>query len=1702
VEPGYIPMDLVLFNDAVRYICRICRILSQPRGNAMLVGVGGSGRQSLSKLAAFVAGQKVFRIKVSKRYGSTEFHEDLKKLMKMAGLENKSTVFLFNDTQVKEESFLEDINNILSVGTVPNLFEAEDLTEIYDTVQKEANSKGLFTQREYYQFFIERVRENLHVILCMSPVGEMFRTRCLAFPSLVNCTTVIWYRGWAQDALRDVALKFLEDARLEESVSLSLSKSFAVVHESAIEMSDEVKRRQRRHNYITPTHYLELVKGYSTLLKKKRGEILTQQQKLQRGTQKLDDAKKDVEIMSVELEKKQKVVSKSQKECEELLVVIVSEKRVANDQKKLVEADEARISKEAEACKKIADSADKDLAKAMPALEKAMEEVSKLDKSAISEVKAYAQPPEKVKLTLEGVMTIFQQKTSWDVAKRFLGQPTFLQQIKGFNKDNIPQKVINRLSKYINNPGFQPEVVLKNSQAAAALCTWCHAIYIYALTFKEVAPKRARLKKATQSLETKQLSLKKAQDALQLVMDKLDDLQQKYNNSVSQKNKLRDEAQMLETKLNRADQLVTGLMRERSRWLETIDLLEVRATNAIGDTLIASAYRSYAGPFDVQFRSKLTTAWMSTVSSNSIPISEDVSFAGFLSKPTEIRKWNMDGLPSDNFSTENGVIVTTCERWPLLIDPQEQANKWIRAHEGSKLKVVDLKMKDFLRVLENAIQFGAPYLLEDVMEELDPALEPVLNKAIVSVGTRRVIRLGDKEIDFSPDFRLYITTKLANPHYTPEVSTKTTIINFAVKEKGLQDQLLGVVVAEEEPSLEVQKSKLVAQVAAGKKKLVELEDDILHLLSNAKGSLLDDEELVMTLQSSKKTSEEVTKQLEYSEHTEKQIDEARNSYFKIAERAAVLYFILNDLALVDPMYQYSLAAYVSLFKNSIRKSKSKTQKETAVTKRIVEVNDYHTLAMYKSTCLGLFEKHKLLLSFLICSRIMQKGGKIPAPEFEFLLKGGIVLDRSNQRPNPCPDWIDSVTWDNLTELDRTMSHFSGITSTVEQYPRDWKDWYLTAAPEKETLPADWNSKCTELQRMLIVRSFRPDRVVFAVDKFVTNNMGKEFVEPPPFDLNEIYKSSDNKTPLVFVLSPGVDPTHNVRQLAKRVGDIRVNSVSLGQGQAPNAIKIIEEGIKMGCWAFLANCHLMTSWMSDLEKIVQKFAERDIHKDFRLWLSSNPTPKFPISILQMGIKMTTEPPRGLKANLKRLYLLIPDDRFDGVQKKSKFKKLLFSLCWFHSILLERRKFKSLGFCIPYDFNDSDFSICQDILALYLDEFEETPWDGLRYLTSEANYGGRVTDDWDRRLVNVYISEFYQEECLSMPKHRMSSLPDYYIIQDGPIEDYRNYINGLPNLDKPAAFGQHPNADISSQIDDSKILLKTVLSLSSGDSGASGDVSDEDKVTKVAKDMKDTVPKPFDIAKIMTAMASRPDPSPLKTVLRQEMERYNKLLEFIHTSLTNVLKGIQGLVVMSAELEEVFKSLLIGEVPKAFSFCFLSTKFLGSWIREVAARCKHIQEWADDGQPSVFWLSGFTYPTGLLTALQQTSARSNGISIDLLSWDFPIVNKEVEEITEPAQEGAYMVGMFLEGAKWDRKLGCLRDASPMELHSPMPIIHFKPVENKKRPKGTYTCPLYMYPIRTGTRERHPFVCAVDLKSGAGVDHTFWIKRGTALLLTLSH
>uniref|UniRef100_A0A8C2ZK56 Dynein axonemal heavy chain 2 n=1 Tax=Cyclopterus lumpus TaxID=8103 RepID=A0A8C2ZK56_CYCLU len=1688
LTPGVVPMSLVFFRDAINHITRVVRVISQLRGNMLLVGVGASGRQSLSKMAAFICEYEVFQVEVTKQYRKQEFREDIKKLCWLTGVANKPTVFLFNDTQIVVDSFLEDINNILSSGEVPNLYKQDEFVEVCNALSESARNNNVTeTPDSLFSYLIERVRNNLHIVLCMSPVGKSFRNRILHYPALVNCTTIDWFCEWPKDALLEVAERYLDGLELGslEGIQTKVASVFMTTHQSVAQVSQRMNLELRRNNYVTPTNYLELVSGYRKLLAEKRSELREQVRNLRNGLFKLNDTQEKVEAMSLELEEAKKQVAEFQIQCDQYLAIIVKQWEEANMQKTVVSANSVNIRAEELHCKAMAENAQRDLTEALPALNEAIKALESLNTRDMTEIKSYGCPPTLVETVMQAVMTLLGKEPTWAEAKIQLGDSNFIKTLVNFNRDNITDGVLKKMGRYCRQEDFQPEIIGKVSLAAKSLCMWARAMEVYGHTFRVVEPKRAQLNAAMAQLAEKQAALAAAQDKLQEVWSPKAELEKQLGEKRIMKTSLREKSDEMEMKLDRADKLVTGLAGERVRWEERVAGLEKNMGYLVGDCLLAASFLSYMGPFLSNYRDELLAIWMKEVRDLAIPFTPGFSFAVFLSKPTVVRDWNIQGLPSDAFSTENGVIVTRGNRWPLMVDPQGQSMKWIKNMEIKRgLKVIDFQMTDYLRVLENAIQFGNPVLLQNVLEDLDPSLDPILNKSMTRIGGRMLLKLGDKEVEYNPEFRFYITTKLSNPNYTPEISTKTTIVNFAVMEQVTIvyfsiSQLLGIVVRKECPELEEQKDSLVISIASGKRRLEELEDEILRLLNEATGSLLD-EQLVKTLQTSRLTASEVSEQLESSEQTEIKIDSAREAYRPCAKQASILFSILNDMGRIDPMYQFSLDAYIDLFDLSIKKSKRSYKLE----ERIANLNEYHTYAVYRYTCRGLFECHKLLFSFQICAKVLEVAGQLNLDEYSFFLRGGLVLDKVAQMNNPCTSWLVDSSWDNITELNK-LPNFHGIMASFKHH-RDWNLWFTSAEPENTALPDNWESNCNEFQKMLIVRSLRPDRVSLCVTSFIVNSLGHQYVEPPVLDMKAVVEESTSRSPLIFILSPGVDPTGALLHLSEASGMSKhFHALSLGQGQAPIAKSMIEEGVKNGHWVFLANCHLSLSWMPELDKLVEQLQVQEPHPNFRLWLSSSPHPDFPITILQAGIKMTTEPPKGVKANMKRLYQLVTESQFTRCSRPAFYRKMLFSLCFFHSILLERKKFLQLGWNIAYGFNDSDFEVSENLLSLYLDMYEEIPWDALKYLIAGVNYGGHVTDDWDRRLLTTYISDYFCDAAVNQPFFKLSSITSYYIPRDGPQSSYMEYISMLPSTEHPEVFGQHCNADIASQIAETRTLFDTLLSLQpqvTSPAAAGARPIGEDKVLELLVDIRGKIPPLIDYEG--TRIILQDNLSPINVVLLQEIQRYNSLLETIISSLAELEKGIKGLVVMSSSLEETFRYIHDVRVPPLWEKAYPSLKPLAAWTRDLCLRVNEFARWAETGQPpNLFWLSSFTLPNGFLTAVLQSSARQNVMTPSLV-------------------DGIFVRGLYLEGAGWDKRNACLVEAEPMQMVCPIPTIHFKTVENRKKAaKSMYLCPCYYFPVRSGGACRPSFVVGIELESGA-VTPDHWIKRGTALLMSVDN
>ncbi|KAJ8389320.1 hypothetical protein AAFF_G00121850 [Aldrovandia affinis] len=963
LTPGMVPMSLVLFRDAIEHTS----------GNMLLVGIGGSGRQSLSHLASAICEYHVFQVEVTKQYRKQEFREDIKKLYYQAGVDNKPTMFLFNDTQIVDESFLEDINNILSSGEVPNLYKPDEFEEVQSALSDAARKdKVLETPDSMFNYLIERVRNNLHIVLCMSPVGDPFRNRIRQYPALVNCTTIDWFSEWPRDALLEVAERYLDGLVLGsvEAIQSKVASIFVTMHQSVDQYSHKMKVELKRHNYVTPTNYLELVSGYKKLLAEKRKEVGDQVSKLQNGLFKIDDTRIKVEGMSVELEEAKKKVAEFQKECEEYLCIIVQQKREADEQQKTVSAHSEKIGAEEINCKAMAENAQKDLDEALPALEEAMKALESLNKKDMTEIKSYGRPPALVETVMQAVMILRGNEPTWAEAKRQLGESNFIKQLVNFDKDNISDRVLKKIGHYCTQPDFHPEIIGRVSLAAKSLCMWVRAMEVYGRIFRVVEPKRARLQGATSQLREKQAALAASQAKLKEVGDKLDLLKRDYDEKLAQKEELRIKSEDMELKLDRAGKLVSGLAGERVRWEETVKGLEVDMGFLVGDCLLAAAFLSYMGPFLSSYRDEIVSnIWMKQIRELQVPCSPSFSFAAFLSKPTSVRSWNIQGLPSDAFSTENGVIVTRGNRWPLMVDPQGQALKWIKNMESERgLKVIDLQMRTY------CVRWRTrPVRLAGAAAERSGGAGPISGthsqQVLKRIGGRLLMKLGDKEVEYSPELLLH-HHQAVNPT-TPEISTRPPS-SFAVKEQVclsgarlLPGSWCGA------SGLEEQKDYFSYQHFHWEK-LQELEDEILRLLDEATGSL--------------------HRRCAAGQHT------------------ADLQVTANEG-----------------IRNSWRPARQ-TEIKIDMAKRGEEERGETKVHLSRAV-----RRHKLLFSFQMCTKILEVAGKLNIGEYSFFLRGGLVLDRKDRWTIRAAAGCQTTTGTTSQRLDK-LANFADLMSSAEHYP--------------------------------------------------------------------------------------------------------------------------------------------------------------------------------------------------------------------------------------------------------------------------------------------------------------------------------------------------------------------------------------------------------------------------------------------------------------------------------------------------------------------------------------------------------------------------------------------------------------------------------------------------------------------------------------------
>eukprot|EP00058_Branchiostoma_floridae_P013849 XP_002599337.1 hypothetical protein BRAFLDRAFT_275161 [Branchiostoma floridae] len=1692
-------MNLVLFEDAMQHICRINRILESPRGNALLVGVGGSGKQSLSRLAAFISSLEVFQITLRKGYGIPDLKLDIGALYIKAGLKNIGTMFLMTDAQVPDERFLVLINDLLSTGEIAELLPDDEVENIIGGVRNEVKGMGMIDSRENcWKFFIDRVRKNLKVVLCFSPVGTTLRVRSRKFPAVVNCTCIDWFHEWPQEALRSVSNRFLgETEGIPNEVKSSVAEFMAYVHTSVNEMSRVYLQNERRYNYTTPKSFLEQIILYQNLLRKKGKELQGKMERLENGLQKLQSTAAQVDDLKAKLASQEVELKQKNEDADKLIQVVgvetekvSKEKAIADEEEKKVAVINTEVSEKAASC-------EADLAKAEPALLAAQAALDTLNKTNLTELKSFGSPPAAVVNVTAGVMVLLApggkvpKDRSWKAAKVVMAKvDDFLNQLVNYDKENVHENCQKAIQPYLADKEFDPDFIRAKSQAAAGLCAWVINIMRFYEVYCDVEPKRIALNQANAELAAAQDKLATIKAKIKELDANLAELTAAFEKATAEKLRCQEEAESTQRTISLANRLVGGLASENVRWAESVAQFKEQEKMLVGDVLLITAFVSYVGCFTKKYRTDLMDErWLPFMKGLKvpIPITPELDPLSMLTDDADIASWNNEGLPSDRMSTENATILSNCERWPLMIDPQLQGIKWIKQKYGADLKVVRLGQRGYLDVIERALSDGDTVLIENLEEETDPVLDPVLGRNTIKKG--RYIKIGDKECEYNPNFRLILHTKLANPHYKPEMQAQSTLINFTVTRDGLEDQLLAEVVRCERPDLESLKSELTHQQNEFKIVLKGLEDNLLSRLSSAEGNFLGDTALVENLETTKRTAAEIEVKVTEAKVTEVKINEAREWYRPAAARASLLFFILNDLNKINPLYQFSLKAFSVVFNKAIERATAAEE----VKVRVVNLIDSITWSVFMYTTRGLFERDKLTFTAQVAFQVLLMQKLINPAELDFLLRFPAQVNVTSP-----VDFLSHPSWGGVKALSQ-MDEFRNFDRDIEGSAKRWKKFVESECPEKEKFPQEWKNK-TSLQKLCMMRALRPDRMMYAVRNYVEEKLGTQYVEGSSVPFAKSYEESSPETPMFFILSPGVDPLKDVEAHGKKIGftfdNRNFHNVSLGQGQEIVAEQALDLAAVEGHWVILQNVHLVAKWLGTLEKKLEKYSVGS-NEAYRVYISAEPAASaashiIPQGILESSIKITNEPPTGIQANLHKAFNNFNQETLEMCARESEFKCILFAICYFHAVVGERLKFGPQGWNRPYPFNTGDLTISAMVLYNYLEANAKVPWEDLRYLFGEIMYGGHITDDWDRKLCRTYLEEYLHPDMLD---GELSLAPGFPVPPNSDYQAYHQYIDDVLPPESPYLYGLHPNAEIGFLTTTSEKLFQTVLEMQPRDAGAGGGAgaTREEKVKGVLDEIVEKLPEEFNMAEIMAKAEER---TPYVVVAFQECERMNMLTKELRRSLKELDLGLKGELTITSDMEDLSNALFLDYVPDSWTKrAYPSLNGLAAWYADLLQRIKELEQWTSDfNLPAAVWLGGFFNPQSFLTAIMQSMARKNEWPLDKMCLQCDVTKKNREDFSSPPREGSYIHGLFMEGARWDTQTGLIADSRLKELTPNMPVIFIKAIPvDRQDSKNVYECPVYK------TRQRGPtFVWTFNLKTKE--KPAKWVLAGVALLLAV--
>lgn len=1763
-------VELVLFNEVLDHVLRIDRVFRQPQGHLLLIGVSGAGKTTLSKFVAWMNGLSIFQIKVHNRYTAANFDDDLRSVLRRAGCRNEKICFILDESNVMDSSFLERMNTLLANGEVPGLFEGDELSALMTQCREGSQREGQVIKEpeELYRWFTHQVMKNLHVVFTMNPSTEGLKDRASTSPALFNRCVVNWFGDWSDEALFQVGKQFTAKLDIDREYITperfpftfnnlpdqpthrdAINNAFVYVHQTLNKIYERMRKRNQPVTYITPRHYLDFINHYVKLFHEKCSELQEEQRHLTVGLNRINETVGQVEELQSSLKIKSAELEAKNREAQLKMENIIQNREEARQRTKESEELQQALSAQESIIAEKRTAVMEDLSKVEPAVKEAQQAVQSIKKQNLIEVRSMTNPPAPVKLAMESICLLLGEPSNdWKSVRSMIVGENFISTIVNFNSENLSDTIRKQMrEKYLKNPLYTYEKINRASSACGPLVKWACAQLNYADMLRQIEPLRSELKRLEAEAEINKKKADENSEILNRLKSTIQSYEEEYGSLKYEAKMIEESLKSVESKVNRSMALLSSLSSERTRWDVASHEFKSQMDNIAGDVLLSSAFLAYAGFFDQQSRTTLFDLWRAHLRQSMIKFRHDLALTEYLSSPDEKLKWQANSLPSDDLCTENAIMMRRFNRYPLIIDPSGQATKYL-LNEFKDRKITRTSFLDdaFRKNLESALRFGNPLLVQDV-ENYDPILNPILNREVRRTAGRVLISLGDQDIDLSPSFCIFLSTRDPTIEFPPDICSRVTFVNFTITKSSLQSQCLHRVLKAERPDIDEKRSNQLKLQGEYQVRLRLLEKSLLQALNDSKGRILDDDSVISTLERLKLEADDISCKVADTDRVIEEVDSVSQKYNPFSIACSSIFFTMDRLNQVHNLYQYSLDFFFAILEDVLNRNVNLENVEDK-SKRLSIITENLFETVYKRVTRGMLHEDWTVFATLLCRIHL----KVLTPElyyeqgFDCFLRNRRAVpkiasdiaakyvqnkDQSlafkplawlTARQNEC---IESLTQSNLDE-------FRSLSQKIDSQESDVQNWLQSSRPEMD-VPSLWdeNHQSTPVEcairKLLIIQALRPDRVPAMIDIFVRSVLSSNFADSAETDVQLgpiVEKEIKASTPVLLCSAPGYDASDRVEDLSAELSR-PITSIAMGSAEGFNQAEVAINGAaKSGRWVMLKNVHLAPQWLVQLEK---KLYSLEPNPNFRLFLTLEIHPKIPVNLLRAGRLFVYEPPPGIKANLLRTFATISPAQM--MRPPIERSKLYFLVAWFHAIVQERLRYKPLGWSKLYEFNESDLKFAVNTLDTWLDTVaqgrsnidpEKIPWSAVQTLFGECIYGGKVDNIFDHRLLKSFLKKFFSsrsfEPGFPLVESRLDS-NSKVILPEGLRRD--EFLVWIESLDQsshsPSWLGLPPNAQrvilfnlgqniirkllrLQALEDEDEVLV--TISQRAGDSSADSSLVSELSGGDVRPTYMKTLAE--DVQSWLEYLPDRLEPmkrtagnikDPLFRFFERELNCASNLLNDLRRDL-NELQLIcdpEKRVKQTNYNREMVEKLVKEQIPEHWiRYKIPNDMKVSNWISDLGERLNqlaHIIENSSNLRRIPVSMGKLLNPEAYITATRQYVAQANNWSLEELELEFTIL---ANDSTKSSDDGCFiLLDLQLEGAIASNNK--LHLTAEMVTKTISASLHWSPKSKDKAKEGYISLPVYL------DQTRNELLFTVEMQPAVHEDACAFFERGVALI-----